>query len=108
MFEFFIHVDQLLRSVNLVVLLDLAIVNLNLLTDLCAAVGEQVFRDIEGGLGGRVLLHFLSCLAGTENLGELVFLVLLLLLLLLLALEKLLFEHLGHLLPDLLRDKRTH
>ena len=102
------HVDQLLRPVELVVLLDLAIIYLDLLTDLGAAVGQQVIRDIEGGLGCRVLLHILSCLAGTEDLGELVFLVLLLLLLLLLALEKLLFEHLGHLLPDLLRDKRTH
>lgn len=102
------HVDQLLRSVDLVVLLDLAIVDFYLLADLCASVGQQVIWHIEGGFGSGVFLHLLSCLAGTEDLSELVFLVFVLLLFLFLALEQLLFEHLGHLLSDLLRNKWAH
>lgn len=102
------HIYQLLRPVDLVVLFDLIIIDLHLLADLCAAVGQQVFRYIEGGLGCWILFHLLFCLAGTEDFSELVFLVLVLLLLLFLALEQFLFKHMCHLLPDLLRDKWTH
>lgn len=108
LFKFLMHVDQLLWSVDLVVLLDLAIVDFYLLADLGAAVGQQMIRHIEGRFSSRILLHLLSCLTGTEDLGELVFLVFVFLLFLFLALEQFLFEHLGHLLPDLLRDKRAH
>ena len=102
------QLDQLLRTVQLVVLFDLVVVDRHLLAEDCAALGHEVLGNHLRLLHDLALLHLLLRSARSEDLVELVLLFYLKLLLLLLTLRQLLLEHLRHLLPHLRRNVGTH